>query len=236
MREEGKIKKEELEELNRILKEADKINLGMAPEQQDIFNAFQAAKANLPSNKGFNRIGGYDKLIRLVKSQFIDGMIGFEKRFSANLNVVPNVVLFFGPTGVGKSTISQAVAEQTISNLEIIKVGKQSPATVIKRLHEIGQESKRAYENSGRDKKRTMVILDETNEMQFSWTPEHFRQLNEFLQDCSSKHKCTVFLTTNHPLDLEPELLSEDITPLKIPVPPPTKDDIKAKRKIKRQI
>lgn len=48
-------------------------------------------------------------------------------------------------------------------------------------------------------------------------------ELVDFMQNCADEYKCykcTLFLTSNHPLDIDPRILDSKITPKKFAIPP----------------
>ena len=153
-------------------------------------------------NYGFERIYGYEKEKEYLKNEF-----GLKKMALAKTSIgdkidVPNAILFYGVTGVGKSTFAKALAEQ------------------MEKVLRAANKSKELYEKSKTEKQRSFLIIDESNELIEN---EKFAQ---FLKDCSKKYKCTVFMTTNHPFDIPSNVL--DSIPLTVGLEPPDEKNIRS--------
>jgi len=196
-----------------------------AEDDEKIIEAFFAEMARLSQTKGFNRISGYDDIKAQLETDFILKTMLREKTSMGAK--IPNAFLFFGPAGCGKSTFAKAVAEQSLSNIEIIMPEAKEPQEVFDDILQKAQKAKENYENS-EDKRRTIILIDEFDCLGYEDSPI-IEQLKDFMKTCADEYKCTLFLTTNYPLDLDKEILSKDITPRKIAVPPA---DIETAKKI----
>ena len=172
-------------------------------------------------NYGFDRIYGYEKEKEYLKNEF-----GLKKMALAKTSIgdkidVPNAILFYGVTGVGKSTFAKALAEQMCANIININFSDfDSEDEQMEKVLQAANKSKELYEKSKTEKQRSFLIIDESNELVEN---EKFAQ---FLKDCSKKYKCTVFMTTNHPFDIPSNVL--DSIPLTVGLEPPDEKNIRS--------
>ena len=181
-------------------------------------------------DKGFNRIVGYDDIKNDLKNKFIFDSIIKDK--VSDKATVPNAMLFYGPTGNGKTTFAIALAEQALMTPYIVNASKMDEEDAINLIEKYAKESKKNYDNSN-NKQRSIIIVNEAEPLCCYDSPvlDRFKNL---IKDCSQEYKCTLFLTTNHPLHIDKNILSKDITPFKVPVAPP--DDIIAKKIIDKKL
>ena len=184
---------------------------------------FDGVKNLAKNNKGFNRISGYEDIKKQLEDSFILKTMLREK-MSENIEI-PNAFLFFGPTGCGKTTFALALAEQSLCNIEIISAGLKQPEEIMQEVLNKAQAAKNNYELS-EDKKRTIILIDEFDTISYESSPI-LEQLRSFIKTCAKDYKCTLFLTTNYPLDIDQSILSNDIIPDKIPVPAASVEDAK---------
>ena len=196
----------EYKKINEILDKSDKQNYS---KDLDIISKFLDSMDNLEKNKGFNRISGYEEIKEKLKEEFILSTI-MKDRTSQGADV-PNIVLFYGPSNNGKTTFAQALAEQSLSNIVTVSGGEDDAMELIK---DYAEESLKNY-NESTDKKRTIIVVNEAellaNECSFD-----IEKFKNFIKDCSSKYKCTLFLTSNPPLFIDNDILAQ--TNFKVPV------------------
>ena len=169
---------------------------------------------------GFERIYGYEKEKEYLRREF-----GIKKMALAKTSIgekvdVPNAILFYGVTGVGKSTFAKALAEQMMANIiniqcDIFDDENEQMAKIL----QAANKSKEVYETSGEKKQRSFLIIDEANELLEN------NKFAQFLKDCSKKYKCTVFMTTNHPFDIPSSVL--DSIPLTVGLEPPDEQNLR---------
>lgn len=187
---------------------------------------------------GWERIAGNEVIKEKLNESFIRKLAA-EK---AGVDVkMPNGILFYGPQSTGKTLFAKAFAQQAAltgsgSNdgcnyVEIDMI--QSDDDIMNDLLKAAKQSKKDYADSGQAKKRTIILLDEfdsiasSNEKDLGKVLEDTKigKLKNFLQKCSDEYKCTVFMTTNHPLRLSSELLADQRIPVKVFLGPPEKED-----------
>jgi len=143
-----------------------------------------------------------------------------QKGFEA---VLPNAVLFYGPSGTGKTTIGKAVAEESGSRFIKMPLLLNNKAVVAKLI----EKAELAEKNFKTDKRRTLIQINEFETLA-SKESGLTDKLKDFMKDCSKKYHCTLLLTTNNPSLIDQSLLTEDICPVKIPMGPANKEDTKA--------
>ncbi len=209
----------EFREINEALSKSSKANA--ADDGLIVLNYLEAMK-NLGANEGFNRISGYIKVKDKLKSEFIlDNMM--MARTSQN-KPVPNVLLFYGPTHNGKTTFAKALAEQSLSELCMIdpkdytKSGGYDYCAIMNKISNEADIAKKRYQHN--DKQRTIIVVNEA-EVIAGTDSIVLSELKNFIKVCSKEYKCTLFLTTNYPLDIDSEILSGDVTPIKVAIDPP---------------
>ena len=209
------------------LKEAQKNNL--EPEELEKLKTkakeletllqIQQNLMKVKENKGWDRIAGYDSEKAILSSEFIQAL-GLEK--IGQEVFIPNGILFFGPTGNGKTTFSKAFAEQAQCNL--IEVDSLDEDDFIKDLSKALKESKSNYDKHNI---RSIILIDEFEKYGLSGEKGGNKQLianlKSIMQSCSDKYKATLFLTTNNPLDIDPILLVDSRVPVRVYLDPPDK-------------
>ncbi len=226
-----KMMEEQHEKLEKLLVEYDKISNLLeksTPEEykkdSNIICDFLNRYNELPKNKGFERIGGYEDIKELLKNEFILKSIMMSQ--TSQNTEVPNSILFYGPPGCGKSTFALALAEQTLSNIEVLDaMDFDSEEDAIIKIEEIAKESKINYTKN--NKQRTIILVNEADDLISKNSPA-LENIKEFIKNCSTKYKCTLFLTTNRPSDIDEVLLENNITPFKVGIGPADKQTCKA--------
>lgn len=162
----------------------------------DNLNSLQAKLSD--NTKGFTRIAGYQKEKNILNKYFINEI---KKERSGEKTEIPNSVLFFGPTGNGKTTFARAFAAETGCKLEI---GRSANF-----LEMLDNKLKKAEELFKTNKTRTILFIDEFDKIASENTIV-IKKLKEILQNCSKRHHCTIFATTNHPLNITLPLTGEN--------------------------
>ena len=165
-----------------------------------IGDALEILRAKLSGNsKGFQKIAGYDKEKNILDKYFISEIQKEQAGEKAN---VPNSVLFFGPTGNGKTTFARAFAAETGCNLVPFNMHTtsldKSNKIFINKIQKIAERSESDFQKTGN---RTIIFIDEISKACDNKSPM-LNELRDFLSNCSERYHCTVFATTNHPRQL----------------------------------
>lgn len=187
------------------------------------------------NGKGWNKIAGYEALKTQMEESFINKLAlekaGFETSF-------PNGILLYGQHGTGKTRFAEAFAQQ--AGCEFVAIDTlQDDDDIIMDLKTELKKSKKRYNSEETPKKRTIILLDDFNSVaQLSETDKanlkdgrtdfeetNVGQLAELLEDCASKYKATIFMTTNHPRKIDSELLNSNLIPYQIFLGPPNPTD-----------
>lgn len=182
-----------------------------------IILAFLDAMDNMSMDKGFNRISGYDDVKNKLRKEFIISSI-MMNRTSQKANV-PNAILFYGPSNNGKTTFAHALAEQTLSNINVVDTSRLPEEETIEMLEELVKQSLVNYNNS-QDKRRTIILINEAEAISHK-SSEVLDRVKKIVKECSDKYKCTLFFTSNNPRLIDKEVLSE--MSFKIPIEPANK-------------
>ncbi|MCD7780001.1 MAG: AAA family ATPase, partial [Candidatus Gastranaerophilales bacterium] len=194
-----KLSAEEQKEIDAAIEELTKTLL----EQQKYFK----------SQKGFGyeRIAGYEKEKEIFTQKFIlpVSLAGSDIEAKA-----PGAILLYGPTGVGKTALTRAIAEQAKCKFLPFK-----DADTVEELAKRLEELKKDAEDSNL---HTVIKIDEFDD--YGSDPEAAKLFKEFIQEAPN-HNITLFLTTNNPLDIDENLLKET---LNIPINPADKENILA--------
>lgn len=178
-------------------------------------------KGNLAKTNGFSKIAGYNSEKELLNKYFISEIKKEQNGEQAN---VPNSVLFFGPSGNGKTTFAKAFATETGCKLIPIraKVSAYSDAETdkifITELHKKAEKSEENYQKTG---VRSILFMDEFTKVadkDSTILPE----LTDFLSNCSDKYHCTLFAASNHPLNIALPMEGEKaVFPYVVSIDPP---------------
>lgn len=186
------------------------------PTKQQEYFKIQLAKVGNDSMTGFSKIAGYEYEKNILQCFFIENI---ERERKGQKTVIPNSFLFFGPTGNGKTTFAEAVAQETKCRFAPINT---LPSSKEKIMADIIGKAKKAEQNFQVDNIRTILFIDEVTGIARKNSPI-LKDFKEFLTNCSEKYHCTVFSATNHPLELG---FDPDVFGVKIGVDLPDKDGV----------
>ena len=162
------------------------------------------------NQKGFNRIAGYKELKLTLKNKFIDSI--------SNNNSIPNMILFYGPKGCGKTLFSQALAEESKCNTVKIELTLDSEQD-FNNLQKAIREARELYERLGI---HTIIHIDELD----AFLPDRLFKPNEIQNLISSlgENHCTLVATTNYPNNINTILYNSNAE--KFYIGPPDKKNI----------
>lgn len=213
-----------LEEINALSDyfdlDPEQIKINQSKDNRIILDYVHRIKSMEQMDYGFERIYGYEKEKEYLRREF-----GIKKMALAKTSIgekvdVPNAILFYGVTGIGKSTFALALAEQMMANIINIQCDSfDDENEQMAKILQAANKSKEVYETSGEKKQRSFLIIDEANELVEN------NKFAQFLKDCSKKYKCTVFMTTNHPFDIPSSVL--DSIPLTVGLEPPDEQNLR---------
>lgn len=188
--------------------------------------------------KGLSKIAGYTEEKMKLQESFLD-LIDDEKAGKYLPKPIPNAILFYGPTGCGKSTFVNALAEETDCYLEVIQCfGTQENKEA--QLHnilmgysdydindneiEIPGILDKAQENFLKTGKRTIVLIDEFDRFFGKKVSNKFiSELKGILESCSEDYHVTFFFTSNKPQKIPYELRNSHRIEFSYPMDPPDK-------------
>ncbi len=217
------------EEIRKALREAqqnhesqEKIDaLTLKAKEAENILKIQEELTKVKENRGWDRIAGYDTEKAILSSEFIQG-VGLEK--TGQEVILPNGILFFGPTGNGKTTFAKAFAEQ--AQCPLIEVDSIDEADFLEDLNNALKESKKNYKKNN---VRSIILIDEFEKYgldgEKGGNRKNVANLKSIMQACSDKYKATLFLTTNNPLDIDPILLVDSRVPVRVFLDPPDRNN-----------
>lgn len=191
----------------------------LSPEEQaevqrqvkELEAIMQSQKEFYKSEKGFGygRIAGYENIKSDLTLKFIQPVSTKDTDLASK---IPNAILFFGPTGVGKSELTRALAEQAKCLMPRFKDPENA--------QELHNKLDFIVEKAKNGKRHSVLIIDEFDDC--GSDPEEAKIFADFIKDCA-QNNITLLLTTNNPLDIDKSILSQTIN---IPIGIPSKKDV----------
>lgn len=220
--------KEQLELLKQNNQNLDKItDLEKAIEiiNKRKIKAEQIAKSK-SQKEGFNSIAGYNAEQEILTQNFIN-LLAFER--NGEFVDIPNGILFFGPNGNGKTTFAKAFAKSSDCNFEKVRgTGKTTEERQLSFFNSLIEKANKAKENFEKESDnqftRTILLVDEFD----GYANENsviLPNLKRFMQNCSKDYHCTIFATTNHPLEIVPAIRNENRMPIRVFLEPPNREN-----------
>lgn len=177
-----------------------------------INNKLQSKK----SLKGMDKLAGYSDIKSNLRQIFVNPI----KKLNAGINAeVPNMILLYGPKGCGKSMMANAIEEETECNVINIDISLDTENDK-KTLENAILSSKDNYDNTGT---HTIIRIEEIDNL-LSGVKLDDSLINDF-NSLAKKNHCTIIATTNHPIEINKELLPKNNLSI-IYVSPANKDDI----------
>ena len=184
-------------------------------------------RKSLGENFGFHKIGGYEAEKMALRANFIDKLD--DEKAGKLLDVaLPNAILFYGPTGCGKTTFAEAFAQEADCAYELISCrGEFKEQQLISQLYgdddDIGilEKAERRFKKTN---KRTIILIDEFDRFFGKNVSSKFiNGLKKLFEVCSEEYHVTFFLTTNNPQKIPYELRNAHRTGIIINLDPPNK-------------
>ncbi len=216
-----------LEEKCELLKKnnADKAQLEEAKKALLIATRIKQERAEFIANnknkhKGFDSIAGYEKEKFILTDSFINllplEVAGQDVEF-------PNSILFFGPVGNGKTSFAKAFANSANCNFVEAKSSKtvRSKSDREKSFYDnLLSNAKIAQQNFLDTGKRTIILVDEIDRFAYEDSSINAK-LKRFLENCSEDYHCTIFATTNNPMEIPSAIRGSKRMPIKVCIDPP---------------
>lgn len=183
-------------------------------------DAYEAKKASFDKLKGFDKIAGYEEEKIILDEYFIKKI----KAEKAGKNPpIPGSILFFGPTGNGKTTFAKAFAEETGCAIDKLKhFGLQKADKEESFMEDLIEAAEKSQKRFLKDRTRTIIFVDEIDAVADK-TSVINKRLEEFFATCSEKYHCTIFAATNHPLNLGLDMTKQTNFPCRVALDPPDK-------------
>lgn len=173
---------------------------------------------NQTNGIGFAKIAGYQDSKNLLAQIF--GLPVALERHGVNAKV-PSGILFFGPTGCGKTTFAKALAEQFTCH----HVQFQYAGDFRLDLQNLIKEAKVAQTRFEKDKTRTIIQMDCCEEL-LSKDSTIVSPLKYLMDGLSDKYHCTILATVNSPERINEILLKEGRFDIKLGLPPANKENV----------
>lgn len=153
------------------------------------------------SNIGLAKIAGYDSTKKILNNIYL---LPCSIEQCGNKVEIPGAILFYGPSGTGKTTLGRAIAEEG-SRLKMPKrsIDIRNCKQLTDWLKETGEDAQVKFE---KDNRRTVVQLNEFSKFENA-SDDEINNFLEFIKTCSEKYHMTLFLTTNNPLNIDKRIL-----------------------------
>lgn len=176
--------------------------------------------SNKSKHKGFDSIAGYEKEKFILTDSFIN-LLPLE---SAGQDIeFPNSILFFGPVGNGKTSFAKAFANSANCNFTEAKSSRTARGKTDREksfydnLLSLAKVAQQNFLDTG---KRTIILVDEIDRFAYEDSSINAK-LKRFLETCSEDYHCTIFATTNNPMEIPSAIRGPKRMPIKVCIDPP---------------
>lgn len=194
--------------------------------QSEKRQAINKQRTELYNKSGFNKISGYNGEKLTLTKMFIN-KLDDEKSGKFLSEPPPNAILFFGPTGCGKTTFAKALIEETDCNPDKIKSRganqQDKENNFIDDLHQKLEQSQTKFLDNN---VRTIILIDEFDKLFNNSSPRFVSKLKSIMTSCSQEYHATLFLTTNNPRLIPYELLADHRCGIKVSLEPPNEENM----------
>ena len=203
---------ESVKKRNATLDELTKLKSDFETTQKLVELAKTQQIAN--KNSGFSRLAGYEAEKATLQKVLINKI--FEEQAGVPVKL-PNAILFFGPTGTGKTTFATALCQEIKEGMEPIKIDTSEDPDRI--MEEIEVEAMRARKNYKRTGERRIILVDEVETIASADSDV----LDEFKTKLTNAFddKCIYVMTTNNPQIISKDILTPERTGYLVNIDPP---------------
>lgn len=156
-------------------------------------------KANL---EGFNKIAGYTDLKEQLNQLLLKPIKMCHAGKDADL---PNMILFHGPQGCGKTMFSNALAEEALCNFIDVNLSSNEQKN-FKKIEDSVQKAKELFEKDGL---YTIIKIDEFDVFLVD-NPILIKRFNKMINSVAKNNHCTIVATTNFLEDINPQLIPQN--------------------------